>query len=435
MDARSRRLHRTTRTVRPGRRRRRRVVLSFAVAAVVCTVVAFAEATGSAQDANRLTIAFQSDRDGAYDIYVMDEDGSNQTRLTEDPGLDLSPAWMPNGREIVFSSSRDGTFRLFRMSADGSDQRPIPGSESTDAQPTVSSDGSLIAFETQRDGESDVYVMPAGGGDARPVAASPDAEEGDPAFSPEGRRIAFDRRDRDGTHVYVVDLDGGEEQITTGRVHDAHPSWSSDGKRIAFSRQARARAIALEVEASPPAGQPRPPRRLAPRAAGSQFTTARGPGGRLVLAVLRRRGDFEIVSRDNRSLSNSDARDLEPDWQPVAVALPRSHATRAQTSLSCTWVGTGPKYGTKRPDGLCAPVDSTTRDRFFGLRGGDELDAKGNQDRLRGGRGNDTVHGVDFPSAADCLYGDLGDADYGEPDGKDNAEARCPPPYGLEYQL
>ncbi len=65
-------------------------------------------------------IAFQSNRDGNYEIYVMNADGSNPTRLTNDPRSDLEPDWSPDGTKIVFASNRDGSFQIYVMSADGS---------------------------------------------------------------------------------------------------------------------------------------------------------------------------------------------------------------------------------------------------------------------------------------------------------------------------
>ena len=53
-------------------------------------------------------IAFDSLRDGNGEIYVMNADGSGQTRLTDDPGFDGSPSWSPDGSRIAFQSFRDG---------------------------------------------------------------------------------------------------------------------------------------------------------------------------------------------------------------------------------------------------------------------------------------------------------------------------------------
>ena len=67
-------------------------------------------------------IAFFSDRDGNDEIYVMDADGSNQTRLTNNPAWDCDPAWSPDGSRIAFTSDRDGNYQVYVMNADGSGQ-------------------------------------------------------------------------------------------------------------------------------------------------------------------------------------------------------------------------------------------------------------------------------------------------------------------------
>lgn len=70
-------------------------------------------------------IAFQSDRDGNYEIYVMNADGSGQTRLTSSTGEDFAPSWSQDGQQLVFSSNRDGDWEIFKMNADGSGQTQL----------------------------------------------------------------------------------------------------------------------------------------------------------------------------------------------------------------------------------------------------------------------------------------------------------------------
>jgi len=65
-------------------------------------------------------IAFLSERDGNWDIYVMDADGSNPTNLTHDAGFDGYPAWSPDGQRIAFASNRDGNTEIYVIAADGS---------------------------------------------------------------------------------------------------------------------------------------------------------------------------------------------------------------------------------------------------------------------------------------------------------------------------
>jgi Tol biopolymer transport system component len=65
-------------------------------------------------------IAFTSQRDGNEEIYVMNADGTDLVRLTNDPGIDTRPSWSPDGRRLTFTSSREGNFKVFVMNDDGS---------------------------------------------------------------------------------------------------------------------------------------------------------------------------------------------------------------------------------------------------------------------------------------------------------------------------
>jgi Tol biopolymer transport system component/subtilisin family serine protease len=73
---------------------------------------------------NGSKIVFQSNRDGQPEIYVMNSDGTGQTRLTNNPAWDTAPAWSPDGTKILFTSLRDGPMSpaLYLMNADGSSQ-------------------------------------------------------------------------------------------------------------------------------------------------------------------------------------------------------------------------------------------------------------------------------------------------------------------------
>jgi len=70
-----------------------------------------------AMSPNGKWIAFVSDRDGNSEIYVMDLNGSNVTRLTNNPASDQDPAFSPGGRWLAFASDRGGnSFDIFRLS-------------------------------------------------------------------------------------------------------------------------------------------------------------------------------------------------------------------------------------------------------------------------------------------------------------------------------
>ena len=206
-------------------------------------------------------IAFMSDRDWNWEIYVMDDDGKNQRNLTNHPDWDASPSWSPDGTRIAFISDRDGhvrkggvwtTFEIYVMDADGGNQQNLTNDPKADSSPSWSPDGKRIAFVSDRDRLLDIhgfptfeiYVMDADG--ENPQNLTNDRhDDWDPSWSPDGKRIVF-MSYRDGhfigdfeeitSEIYVMDADGGNQQrLTENRKNDESPSWSPDGTRIVFS--------------------------------------------------------------------------------------------------------------------------------------------------------------------------------------------------------
>lgn len=82
-------------------------------------VVAFDVVCSATSGANG-QLAFASNRDGNYEIYVTHADGSSPARLTNNAATDAQPAWSPDGTKIAFASNRDGDFEIYIMDADGS---------------------------------------------------------------------------------------------------------------------------------------------------------------------------------------------------------------------------------------------------------------------------------------------------------------------------
>src|SRR5207244_703508 len=85
-------------------------------------------------------ILFETNRDGNYEIYVMNADGSSQVNLTNNPASDADPAWSPDGSKIAFNSSRDGNVEVYVMNADGSSLRNLTNNPARDLRPAWSPD-------------------------------------------------------------------------------------------------------------------------------------------------------------------------------------------------------------------------------------------------------------------------------------------------------
>jgi Tol biopolymer transport system component len=190
-------------------------------------------------------IAFVSSRDGDYAIYLMDADGSGEGRVTDERGdtstgagvqFQTDPAWSPDGTRIAFASAREGTFDVYVMNADGTDTKRLTSTNENDRGPSWSPDGSRIAFSRSSDG-GQVWVMNADGTGARRLTDEL-AEEGEPSWSPDGRWIAYTHRasGTDIREIWVARPDGtGRRGVTKLEARSYAPDWAPDSQHLAFS--------------------------------------------------------------------------------------------------------------------------------------------------------------------------------------------------------
>ena len=196
------------------------------------------------------TISAAFDRWAFVDeIYVIDPDGSNLTRLTDngDQVDDNRPAWTPDGTKIVFHSDRDEflKYQTYIMDADGTNQLPfvesLPGLGKVGPLPPQpwyirnwSPDGSKIMFTAKVGDSLENYVMDADGSNLTLILDNPSFVMG-LSWSPDGSKIALTGTVGDlPLGIYVMDADGtNQTRITTFRLES--PSWSPGGSKIAFS--------------------------------------------------------------------------------------------------------------------------------------------------------------------------------------------------------
>jgi TolB protein len=102
----------------------------------------------------------------AEDIYVMNADGSDMTRLTFDPAGDNGPQWSPDGQQILFQSDRDkvpgemsGDDEIYVMNPDGTEQTRLTHHAGQDAFPRWSPDGRHIVFHRDTDPSPTARVL------------------------------------------------------------------------------------------------------------------------------------------------------------------------------------------------------------------------------------------------------------------------------------
>jgi TolB protein len=116
------------------------------------------------------------------DIYSVDLSNGAIRQLTDDPGNDGWPRWY-GGNRIVFDSQRDGNWEVYSMNADGSDQANLSNNPATDGRPDWSNWEWRVAFTTDRDGNSEVYTSLPDGSGLRRLTNHPSADDS-PAWRP-----------------------------------------------------------------------------------------------------------------------------------------------------------------------------------------------------------------------------------------------------------
>jgi Tol biopolymer transport system component len=233
-------------------------------------------ASVSCQRVIRNEVVFVSSRDGNAELYVMEADGTRQTRLTTNAAPDYAPSISSDGRQLAFASNRTGNDdiyvadahtmiaiqrtvdlfydtdpawspndstiayinnqQLWVMNADGTGNVRLTNDSAVlfNQWPAWSPDGSRIAFYSSHAGNGDIYVINPDGTNEQALTTVP-AVDWQPAWSPDGQKIAFVSY-RDGNpEIYVMNADGSSQtRLTFSPSDDFHPWWSADGAKIVF---------------------------------------------------------------------------------------------------------------------------------------------------------------------------------------------------------
>jgi len=338
----------------------RAAVTRLAAAAILAATAWIPVAT---QSRLRPAIVFVSTRDNpagtladASEIYLMDADGTNARRLTDNHDGDSLPAISPDGTRIIFDSNRlrtagqpANTTHLFLMNIDGSAQAPLTWGSSASWSP----DGKRIAFHASASGaaaptrvepgapasDSDIFVADIEGllehrATARNLTNSPATIDDDADWSPDGRRIVYTSRaatarssnavNDPSAEIFVINADGSGSavRLTANDEEERAPAWSPDGKRIVYAARKGGPDFELCVMNADGTGQ----RQLTDNTVGDLTSSWSLDGREITFHRIVSPGRFQLFTigadgKGERQITDTPGLNGFPKWGRVAVPL------------------------------------------------------------------------------------------------------------------
>lgn len=293
-------------------------------------------AVSLAQASSDGRILFISERDGNLEIYVMNGDGSEQTRLTNSRYDDVEPDWSPGGSKIAFSSNRGGNLGdIYVMNAEGSGTTRLThtdGAINFGKSPAWSPDGSKIAYTSggALSPFSRIYTVNACAPaecarQGLPASKRPRAMRvsdarssySSPAWSPDGSQIAVSRLAGKMfiavSKIMVMNTDGtGEHELTHQLASEDQAAWSPDGSKVAFAGYLQSGTWEIYVVNADGSNEVRITNNSA-----NDFVPTWSPDGSQIAFTSNRSGRFEVyaVNADGSNLRQlTHAGGGNPDW-------------------------------------------------------------------------------------------------------------------------
>nr|PZN50456.1 MAG: hypothetical protein DIU68_18285 [Chloroflexota bacterium] len=203
-------------------------------------------------------VAFETTRNGQWDIYAIDMSTGLEYRLTDDSGNDINPFWSPDGSRLLFQSDRpdengERKWQIYELSLGSWTITRLSDGESIDVDPQYSNDGRHIVYRSYaEDGANSVLMIMDADGRNKRAITSPAEDATNPVWSPRDRYIAY-QSDLDGDlDIYVYEVATGEtRQLTDNDIPDYAPTWDCFEERVIFTSDIGGNPDIYDAEVQP----------------------------------------------------------------------------------------------------------------------------------------------------------------------------------------
>lgn len=257
-------------------------------------------------------IVFISNRDGNDELYMMDYDGYNQTRLTFNHITDYMPAWSADGTKIAYTSYREETAGLYILDISAG-ERTVVQLEGTNFGAAFSPDGKKLSFcSAIEKGNSEIYVSDSSGKNIKKVTFNKAADTA-PTWSPNSREIAFTSDRLGSPQIFIMDAEGSNvRRVSFGGNYFDGPDWAPTGDRIVYVSR-----VALVFDLYVLNLRTNQAIKLTEGYARNESPTW-SPDGRHIIFSSNRTGTIQLYSVDydgaNLKRLTSDGENKLPDW-------------------------------------------------------------------------------------------------------------------------
>ncbi len=251
------------------------------------------------------SVAFVSDRDGHYNIYVGLVQEGNLVQISHDANLKSRPAWSPDGGTIAYAQINDsGIWDIWEVPALGGTPRRVILNA---VDPAWSPDGHSLVYENTSD--RSIWMSGISGENPHHFAKGVLGwRAGNMRFSPDGREIAFvELADGPYSELEVADVPSGKvRQLTRDAALALSPAWSPDSQYIYF---ASSRGGAMNIWKIPGAG-----------GTPQQITTGQGDDAQLDVSSDGKRIVFSTW-HENINIAQLDLK-VKPGQQNMKLLAP-----------------------------------------------------------------------------------------------------------------